>query len=569
MSALPFSDIAAFETALGDQLVAAGKLDLASLQRAKTVQGETRECLNTLVSKLGLVAERDLAEVLAHLLDCPLVGKEDFPAEALYSERFNASFLKGAGALILGEDADSIFVALCDPTQDFVINALQLATGKVTKVSIAVPAELEAAIDRLFVAAADPDLEGSVISTSLDELDTDVERLKDLASGAPVIRLVNQLINRAVESKASDIHIEPFENILRVRFRLDGYLQEVMTPSLSLHAALMSRLKIMANLDIAERRLPQDGRIKLAVRGTQIDLRLSIVPTMHGETAVLRVLDRSTVQLDFDDLGITGVQREQLDSLLERPHGIFLVTGPTGSGKTTTLYACLSILNQPDSKILTVEDPVEYQLQGINQIQTQASINLTFPRVLRSLLRQDPDILMIGEIRDQETAEIAVQSALTGHLVLSTLHTNDAVGSVTRLLDMGIDDYLVSSTLNGVMAQRLVRRLCPACKVQEPVLPEMAEQLGFGEILGTLPDQLYRPVGCGECNQTGYRGRRALVEVLTLSEEFSRLLLSRANNAELKREALKEGMVPLYHDGLAKVLAGETTIEEVLRVARR
>ncbi len=325
----------------------------------------------------------------------------------------------------------------------------------------------------------------------------------------------------------------------------------------------------MAKLNIAERRLPQDGRIKLAIRGTPIDLRVSTIPTMHGEGVVLRVLDRTGVQLDFETLGLAGEALETFLGILERPNGIVLVTGPTGSGKTTTLYTSLVRLNSPDKKILTVEDPIEYQLDGINQIQVKPGIGLSFANVLRSILRQDPDIVMIGEIRDVETAEIAIQAALTGHLVLSTLHTNDAAGTITRLLDMGVEDYLLTSTLNGVTAQRLVRRLCPQCRTQGPAMPELVAQLGLERYTGPHQEiHLYHPKGCEQCNETGYFGRSSLTEVLVVTDEIRRLILKRAEAQELHRAAVKEGMRTMYDDGMAKALAGLTTVEEVLRVTR-
>jgi general secretion pathway protein E len=402
-----------------------------------------------------------------------------------------------------------------------------------------------------------------------DGLELDVERLKDLASEAPVIRLVNQTIARAVEQRASDIHIEPFEASLRLRYRIDGVLRDVEAPPNRFRAAIVSRVKIMAKLNIAERRLPQDGRIKLAIRGTPIDLRISTIPTMHGEGVVMRVLDRTGVQLDFATLGLGGAGLDTYLSILERTHGIVLVTGPTGSGKTTTLYTSLVRLNSPDKKILTVEDPIEYQLDGINQIQVKPGIGLSFANVLRSILRQDPDIVMIGEIRDVETAEIAIQAALTGHLVLSTLHTNDAAGTITRLLDMGVEDYLMTSTLNGVTAQRLVRMLCPHCRTRAPAMPELVAQLGLERYAAAGSEiQLYHPQGCEHCNDTGYFGRSSLTEVLVVTDEIRRLILKRAEAMELHRAAVQEGMRTMYDDGMAKALDGVTTVEEVLRVTR-
>ena len=342
----------------------------------------------------------------------------------------------------------------------------------------------------------------------------DVERLKDLASGAPVIRLANQLIARAVEMRASDIHIEPREHRLAIRYRIDGALQDMEAPAPAMGPALVSRLKIMARLDIAERRLPQDGRIRIPVRGRQIDMRVSTVPTIHGENVVLRVLDRASIELEFAKLGFDAALEARYLALLEQPNGILLVTGPTGSGKTTTLYTSLRHLNVPDKKLFTVEDPVEYQLDGVSQIEIKPQIGLTFAHILRSILRQDPDIVMIGEIRDVETAEIAIQAALTGHLVLSTLHTNSAAGTVTRLLDMGVADYLLTSTINGILAQRLVRRLCENCREAFAPLPELLPQLGLAPGSAT---RLYRGRGCAACRGTGYHGRVCIVEMMPIT----------------------------------------------------
>jgi general secretion pathway protein E len=379
--------------------------------------------------------------------------------------------------------------------------------------------------------------------------------LKDLASEAPVIRLVSHLISEAVERRASDIHIEALEHGLNVRYRIDGLLREIDPPPSRFRAAIVSRIKIMAKLNIAERRLPQDGRIKLAVRGTPIDLRVSTIPTMYGEGVVMRILDRQGVKLDYASLGIRERNLEAYEEILGRPNGVFLVTGPTGSGKT-------------EKKILTVEDPIEYHLEGVNQIQVKPSIGLTFAQVLRSILRQDPDIIMIGEIRDVETARIAIQAALTGHLVLSTLHTNDAVSAITRLMDMGVEDYLLTSTLTGVAAQRLVRTLCRNCRVAEAALPELVTQLGLNRYINGSDPVVYRPGGCELCGGSGFYGRTGLVEALVMTDAVRRLILHRGEAKELQQVAVEEGMRTMYDDGMMKALAGETTIEEVLRVTR-
>jgi general secretion pathway protein E len=393
----------------------------------------------------------------------------------------------------------------------------------------------------------------------------DVGRLRDLASEVPVIRLVNQLISRAVESGASDIHIESLQSRMIVRYRIDGILREVASPPANLRAAIISRVKIMAKLNIAERRLPQDGRIRIAVQGREFDLRISTMPTLHGEGVVMRVLDRASLVHDLSVLGFSDAMLAPFLGVLDRPQGILLVTGPTGSGKTTTLYTSLMRLNSIERKLFTVEDPIEYQLEGVNQIQVKPQIGLTFAQVLRSVLRQDPDIIMVGEMRDLETAQIAVQAALTGHLVLSTLHTNNAAGTITRLLDMGVEDYLVTSTVSGVLAQRLVRKLCQHCREAYEPLPELVNQLDLPHATGT--PMLYRARGCGHC-RGGYRGRVGVFEFLPLTDEIRRLVLSHATAHDIHRAGAAEGMCSMYDDGIAKAIAGVTSIEEVLRVTR-
>ncbi len=386
-----------------------------------------------------------------------------------------------------------------------------------------------------------------------------------MASEGPVIRLVNQLVNQAVAQRASDIHIEPFRHHLKVRFRIDGVLREVEAPPFNLRAAVISRIKIMANLNIAEMRLPQDGRIRLVTAGKEIDMRVATVPTMHGESAVLRLLDRDAVNLDFATLGFEGANLELYTQILDRPHGIVLVTGPTGSGKTTTLYTSLIRLNDGERKILTVEDPVEYQLEGVNQVQVKPQIGLSFANTLRSFMRHDPDVIMIGEIRDLETAQIAVQAALTGHKVLSTLHTNDAVGTVTRLLDMGVEGYLLPSTLNGIVAQRLIRRLCEACREPYEATESYLHHLGIREAMDSLP-VFHRARGCEACGATGYRGRSSILEVLPVTPEVADAVLDRPDDREgIERTT---GFRSMYRDGFEKALAGVTSIEEVLRVTR-
>ena len=561
-------DYAQFERALGDSLVQTGKLDPRGLERAFRLRSSTPESLIELLPRLGLISERDLAEAIAEQLDLPLVGPRDYPDFPVLEDKISARYLRDAHVLPLSVDADGISLAMADPLDRFAIDAVRLITQQSVKPRVAVPAELEAAIDRLHGKDQAASSEMIEVTGGAEDEALDADRLKDLASEAPVIRLVNQLIFRAIEQRASDIHIEPSEDRLRVRYRIDGVLREVDSPPVRLRAAMVSRIKIMARLNIAERRLPQDGRIKMAVRGVPVDLRVATVPTMHGESVVMRLLNRDAVRLDFASLGIGGSNLDSYLGILERPHGIVLVTGPTGSGKTTTLYASLVRLNTPERKILSVEDPIEYQLDGVNQIQVKPSIGLDFANVLRSLLRHDPDIMMVGEIRDLETAEIAVQAALTGHLVLSTLHTNSAASSITRLLDMGVREFLLTSTVNGAAAQRLVRNLCRHCREPYRPMPEVIEQLGLHRYSNGAEIVLHNPVGCAECGGSGYYGRTSIFEVLSVDDAIRRLVLRHAETNELQRAAIEQGMRTMYDDGMLKALSGETTVEEVLKVTR-
>ena len=555
---------------LGEILIERGKLDAAGLDRALRIQQESGEKLGVLLVTLGVVAQRDVSEALADQLGLPLVEAASYPELPILEERVSARFLRESRALPLAEDESELALAMADPTDEYTVNAFEMVTGRKVRPQVAIPMELEAALERLYGAgkSALGQILGDVEQRDDLAFDADVQQLKDLASEAPVIRMVSLIITNALDTRASDIHIEPFENRLIVRYRIDGVLHEVESPPRRLSAAVISRIKIMANLDIAERRLPQDGRIRLRVQGKEIDLRVSTVPTMHGESVVMRILDKGGVALDFKRLGFEEDTLKKFLNVLLEPHGILLVTGPTGSGKTTTLYTALDRLNQPDVKILTVEDPVEYQMAGINQIQVKPQIDLTFANALRSIVRQDPDVIMIGEIRDLETAQIAVQSALTGHLVLSTVHTTDAASTVNRLLDMGVEDYLLTSTVIGILAQRLVRTLCPACKTSYIALPEVVAELGLHKFAPPGDITLYHAKGCKECAQTGFIGRISIMEMLPMSDPLRTHIMRHANSAELRIEAIKEGMVTMYEDGMRKALNGVTTFEEVLRVTR-
>jgi len=548
-------------------LEAHDKLTHAEYGRARRLAEDGGDPILRMLVRLGLVSERDLALALSEVLDLPLADPAAFPLAPVAENRLSLRFLKDNHVLPLREDGAVLEVALVDPTETFVVEALALAADKSIKVKVGLASEIDSALERLFDAPEQKPVEQEGEIGEFDE--EDIEHLKDLASEAPVIRMVNQIVQRAVDARASDIHIEPFADELKVRYRVDGILQEVESPPVRSTAAIISRVKIMAKLNIAERRLPQDGRIPLRVQGKDLDLRVSTVPTMFGESVVMRLLDKESVRFDLDALGFDGSPKERLLSVLDLPYGILLVTGPTGSGKSTTLYTALSRLNTQERKIITVEDPVEYQLPGINQIQVKAQIGMTFAGALRAIVRQDPDIIMVGEMRDLETARIAVQSALTGHVVLSTLHTNDAASGVTRLLDMGVEDYLLTSTVNGILAQRLVRRLCPHCRQPYTPLPELAAKLArvAGRRSTTGPVTLYRAVGCDQCSGTGYRGRLVITEALLMSDGIRQAVLRHATATEIQRIAIEEGMITMYDDGLRKAMEGRTTVEDVMRVA--
>jgi general secretion pathway protein E len=556
---------------LGQTLIDSGAIDRRTLDRARRVATETGGRLDQVLTQLGLISDRGLAEALAQLTAAPLVKIVDYPDAPLFRDRLKPKFLRRARVLPIAASDERATLAMADPLDVFSRNAISTALGRPVAIAVAVPIELEAALERLY---ADEE-EGGNGEEILDEMvpdaepaEEDAERLKDLASEAPVIRLVNQLIARAVETHASDVHLEPFPDRLRVRYRYDGVLHEVEPPPPRLQGAIISRVKIMARLDIAERRLPQDGRIKLTVRGHEIDFRVSTIPSLYGEKVVLRVLDRTAVEFDYEKLGLPLDVRQGVERLLELPNGMVLVTGPTGSGKTTTLYTGLLKLNTVARNVVTVEDPIEYQLTGINQIQVKPQIGLNFANLLRSILRQDPDVIMIGEIRDLETVQIAVQAALTGHLVLSTVHTNSAAATLTRLRDMGLEDYLMTATLRGVLAQRLVRRLCPVCKTPEPATLALIERFGLERLAPTNEITLFHPKGCLECRGTGFRGRRAIAELLVPNRTIDRLIFEGAEEAAIERAAIEQGMRTIFDSGLIAALEGDTTIEEVVRCIR-
>ena len=541
-----------------EALISARRLASAeNLARAKLVEVETGERLGSVLTRLGFVSEQSLAQTLAEATGLPIATGEDYPAAPLSgAPAVSPRFLRDVKAAPLRVEDHAVDVAFVDPLDSFPVRALQMAFGRRVRPLVGRASDIEAALDRLYGAAALPADEASQANEG------DLERLKDMASDAPAIRTVNRLIAGAVEARASDIHLEPTESGVQVRLRVDGTMRELDPLPPVMKAAVVSRIKVMAGLNIAERRLPQDGRLRLAVRGHDVDLRVATSPTIHGESVVLRLLDRSNLTLEFGALGFDNAAQARLRTVLSQPHGIVLVTGPTGSGKTTTLYAALTTLNTPERKLLTIEDPIEYRLAGVNQTQVAPGIGLSFAAALRSFLRQDPDVMMVGEVRDLETAQVAVQAALTGHMILSTLHTNSAASAVTRLLDMGVEPFLITSTLNAVLAQRLVRRLCMSCREPGPVDAEALGLRGHGPTLTTA----WRARGCPACGGVGYRGRIALVELLVASEEISRLILARAEAQEIEASAVMAGMITILQDGVDKIAAGLTTVQEVLRV---
>ena len=571
---IPEPNDAAFAQAFADLLVGENLVDAAAISRARRAAEAASERLDFVLVKLGLISESDLCIAYATYCDLPLVSPGDVPEQPVLADRLKLSFLKANRLLPISLDGKSLLIATADPFVDEVTKAISYMLDVEVDLAVITPAELERALRTLYHDAGGEthtDEEQVAALVSGDGSEYDIERLRDIANEAPVIRLVNQMISRAVERGASDIHVEPGRDAVAVRYRIDGFLQQERLVPATLRAALTTRIKIMAKLDIAERRLPHDGRIKFAVRGVEIDIRVSTLPTVFGESIVMRILDRTRVELDFTKLGLNEATQANLHRLMSLPNGIVLVTGPTGSGKTTTLYTALKHLNRPELKLFTVEDPIEYQLSGINQIQVQPQIGLDFPVALRSILRQDPDIVMIGEIRDLETARIAIQAALTGHLVFSTLHTNSAVAAITRLIDIGLERYLLASTVSGVMAQRLVRKLCHGC-----ARPHRDGDRLHGKLRMALPEGMAidlsgsrEPVGCEACGGTGYSGRTTISELLVIDDSMREAIGRRSQDQRaIEQLARAAGFRTLYEDGLVKVGVGETTLEEVLRVTR-
>jgi general secretion pathway protein E len=555
---------------LGQMLLERNLISLADLQNALSLQRERKDKIGKILLDLGYVAERDLTAVLCEQHQVSMVGSADFPIAPLELEKVSGQFLRQFKVLPMDVADNVLTVAMADPSDRETLESLRLFTGYQLKVLLAHENEISEALERFYGngGASGGTAEGDVPSGAGDgEAGESIEQLRDMASEVPVIRRVNLMISRAVERRASDIHIEPFEKEFRIRYRIDGILYNVESPPWSMKAAIISRVKLMARLNIAERRLPQDGRIKVKVLGKEIDLRVSTLPTLYGESVVMRILDKSDTRLfDLQKLGFPSTMLAAMEKLTSMPHGILLVTGPTGSGKSTTLYSAMKRINLPDKKIITIEDPVEYQMDGINQIHVNTQIGLTFAAGLRHIVRQDPDVIMIGEIRDLETAEIAIRSALTGHLVFSTLHTNDAPSAITRLVDMGVENYLLASCLIGVLAQRLVRVICPKCKIE--YLEDSEKLRSFGLKIDSPTVKLFRGEGCEACGNTGYTSRQGIFEMMVPDEEIRRMIVSNESSNIIANYARGRGMRTLREDGLDKVLRGVSTLDEVLRVTQ-
>ncbi len=549
---------------LADILLEGGLVDEAQLAAAYDEHQRAGRSLGRILVEHGVLSEAQLVEALAHQIGLPFVDLTEFSVDGSAVALVAAAVCRRHTVLPIGYDEGRLLLAMADPANVFAVDDVRSLTGLEPRPVVATRDDLLSAIDRFCRADSDLDDLGSALTAP--EEDEDLARLKEVVDEAPIVKFVNLLITQAIQDRASDIHIEPGESDLRVRYRIDGVLHEVMRSPRAIQSGVISRLKIMSDIDIAERRIPQDGRMSLSAHGVKVDLRVATLPTVWGEKVVMRILDNSTARLALTDLGFEESNYRRFSESFSKPYGMILVTGPTGSGKSTTLYATLNIIARPEINVITVEDPVEYRLPGINQVQVNAKAGLTFAAALRSILRADPDVVLIGEIRDHETAQIAIEASLTGHLVLSTLHTNDAAGAVTRLTEMGIEPFLVGSALDCVLAQRLARRLCPRCK--EPYQPEPEELMsaGYPWIPGEDLPVLHRAAGCSACAKTGYKGRLALHEVMGVSEEIERLTVARASASDIAEAAVRAGMHQLRVDGMHKVRDGVTSIEEILRV---
>ena len=558
---------------LGKILLDKGIIGPEELQEVLNAQAAAGGRIGEILVKKGYAAIEDVLMAVASQHNIPWHKNLEFDDKEGVLKNLPLPFLKKNTVVPFKSDAGTVTVAVDDPFKLQILDDIRLSfKGRKCQIVISPPEEIRSLIHQHFEPTVSETTD-SVIE-DLEESDFEIltsgiietEDILDMANDAPIIRLVNTIIRQAVGDRASDIHFEPYEKELVVRFRIDGILYKVFTPPKKFQSAIISRVKIMANLNIAENRLPQDGRIQIKIGGKDIDIRVSVFPTYYGERIVLRLLNKTDMKFDLDSLGMDDQAFKVFQSVITKTHGIVMVTGPTGSGKTTTLYSVLMRLNNPDVNILTVEDPIEYQLSGVGQMQVKPRIDLTFAAGLRSILRQDPDIIMIGEIRDLETAEIAVQAALTGHRVFSTLHTNDAASGITRLIDMGVEPFLIASSVNAFIAQRLVRVICPHCKTAYKPTPVQLADLDL-KPSALQKGMLYRGKGCEKCLNTGYAGRLGIYEILPLSAAIRKLVLTQADAAEIKETAMEEGMKTLLQDGLAKAIKGLTTVEEVLRVS--
>jgi len=554
---------------LGNFLVREGLITAEQLESALQEQKANGGMLGSNLVKMGFLEEAELMEFLSKQFGVPSTDPSKLDVDLEVIEMIPGNIVSKYKIVPISLEGQTLTISMVDPSNIFIIDDIKFLTRKNIRVTVATESSIKLAMDRFYDAGASlEDVMSEFDEDGVDVVDAsedmDLGELESAAEQAPVVKLVNLILVDAIKKMASDIHIEPYEKSFRVRYRIDGVLYEVMKPPMKLKNALLSRLKIMSRLDIAERRLPQDGRIKLKTKGKEMDFRVSVLPTLFGEKIVLRLLDKSNLQLDMTKLGFEVKQLEGFKDAIYKPFGMVLVTGPTGSGKTTTLYSALSELNKTTENISTAEDPVEFNLGGINQVQMHESIGLSFAAALRSFLRQDPDIIMVGEIRDFETAEIAIKAALTGHMVLSTLHTNDAPSTVNRMLNMGVEPFLVSSAVNLILAQRLSRQICEDCKEELDIPKETLLDLGVpDEEVGSF--KCYHGIGCPTCSQTGYKGRIALYEVMPLFEEIKELVLVGASSTEIKREAMRLGMLTLRQSGINKLKAGITTVEEVVR----
>ncbi|MDP9441172.1 MAG: Flp pilus assembly complex ATPase component TadA [Actinomycetota bacterium] len=547
-------------------LIARGIVNEAQLEEALQEQQVTAERLGTILVNRGYVKEVELVRILAEHFGLEFVDLEEHTIDPSAVRLVKESFARYHQLLPFGREDGQLLVAMVNPTNVFSLDDVRSVTGEAVRVFMAEPNQLQRAIDRMWGASEADEAILRIEQDAAEEEQQEVKTSIAAAEDAPVIQFVNQLITRAVTERASDIHLDPSERAMRVRFRIDGVLHEVMNVPRSARASVVSRLKIMAEINIAERRVPQDGRIALTVNNRPVSLRLVTLPTPYGEAVVIRVLEESGGVLNLTELGMSSAALKVFEASFRRPWGAIIVTGPTGSGKSTTMYATLAELNDPSRNIITVEDPIEYRLSGVKQMQVNRKAGLTFPSALRSILRADPDVVMVGEMRDAETAQIACEAALTGHLVITSLHTNDAASTPIRLLDMGIEPFMVTSALNCIVAQRLARRLCQRCKVpydptadeaMVPVLPEW--------VLDGIGHTFFKPVGCVSCSRTGYRGRLAIHEVLEITAEIDHLIVTSAVPREIAAVAIDQGMMTMREDGIRKAAQGETSLEEILR----